>query len=180
MAFVALASSAQTEKGFRMGVRITTGMSNVTADGCKSNIGYGLGWVAEYNVSPHFFIQSGLGAENITHKTDGTDKLLNTFFLQVPVHVGVRMNVSENSSVFIQAGPTFGYGIFGTKLPSAGGGEIDYFDVAKRFDLGAGGRIGVEYRSFQLSAGANYGVLDALKHADGHNLIVNLGLAYMF
>lgn len=180
MAISALMVSAQTERGFRMGVRITTGMSNVIADGNKFDIGYGLGWVAEYNITPHLYLQSGVGAENIAHKVEDVDQLLNTFFLQIPLHIGARLATGSKSSIFIQGGPTFGYGIFGSKIKFADGREADYFDSAKRFDLGVGGRIGFEYRSFQLSAGANYGVLDALKHSGGHNFIANVGLSYMF
>lgn len=180
MAISALTVSAQTERGFRMGVRITTGMSNVIADGNKFDIGYGFGWVAEFNVTPHLYLQSGLGAENIAHKAKDVDKLLNTCFLQIPLHVGARWDTGNKSSIFVQGGPTFGYGIFGSKIKFADGGEADYFDSAKRFDLGVGGRIGFEYSSFQLSAGANYGVLDALKHSGGHNFIANAGLSYMF
>lgn len=82
--------------------------------------------------------------------------------------------------MFIQAGPTVGYGLFGSKIEWYGGGEKNYFDIANRFDLGVGGRVGVEFSKFQFRAGANYGVLEAIDGVGGHNLSINLGLAYMF
>lgn len=180
MALMALTASAQVEQGFRMGIRVNGGISNVTGEGDKNTFGYGLGWIAEYNFTQNLFLQSGIGLENIAHKEEAIDGTLNAYYLQLPIHVGYRFNVGDASSVFFQVGPAVGYGIFGSKIEWTGGGETDYFDLAKRFDLGVGGRIGMEFSKFQVGIGAYYGVLEAFDGVGGHNLSVNLGLAYMF
>lgn len=179
MAVMAITASAQVERGFRMGVRVNGGVSNVTGEGDKMTFGYGLGWVAEYNYNSNLFFQSGIGIENIAHKEDLIDGTINAYYAQVPIHVGYRFGLADTSSLFVQAGPTLGYGLFGSDIDLYEGGSINYFDVANRFDLGVGGRVGVEFSNFQISAGANYGVLEA---GDGgyHNLSINLGVAYMF
>lgn len=180
MAIMAITATAQVEQGFRMGIRVNGGLSNVTGEGDKMTFGYGLGWIAEYNFNSRLFLQSGIVLENIAHKEEAIDGTLNAYFVQLPVHIGYRFGLGESSSMFIQAGPTVGYGLFGSKIEWYGGGDTNYFDLAKRFDLGVGGRVGVEFSKFQISAGANYGVLKAFDEVGGHNLSINLGLAYMF
>lgn len=180
MTIMAMTATAQVEQGFRMGIRVNGGLSNVVADGDKMSFGYGLGWIAEYNFNSNLFLQSGIGLENIAHKEDAIDGTLNAFYGQLPIHIGYRFNIGDASSFFVQAGPTLGVGLWGSKIEWYGGGSTNYFDVAKRFDLGVGGRVGVEFSKFQISAGANYGVLEAFDGVGGHNLSINLGLAYMF
>lgn len=180
MAIVAITASAQVEQGFRMGLRVNAGMSNVTGEGTKMSAGYGLGWIAEYNFSSNLFLQSGIGLENIAHKEDFLDGTLNACFVQLPIHIGYRFSLGETSALFVQAGPTLGIGVFGSKIEWDDGDDMNYFDAAKRFDLGVGGRIGVEFNKLQISAGTNYGVLKAFDGGNYHNFSLNLGLAYMF
>lgn len=183
MAVLALTASAQVEQGFRMGARVNAGISNVAGEGDKASFGYGLGWIAEYNFSPNFYVQSGLGLENISHKEEGVDGTLNAFYLQLPIHAGYRFSLGETSALFVQAGPTLGYGLFGSDIEFSDGDKINYFDGLKRFDFALGGRIGVELKKFQISVGGNYGVLDVLKESfdeSYHNYNVNLAVAYMF
>lgn len=178
---ISLAASAQVEKGFRMGVNANVGMSNVTDRDASLKISYGIGWVAEYNFTESSFISSGinlnmLGAKNMLNGAiSGT---LNVAYLQVPIHIGYRFNIANATSLFVQAGPTIGVGLFGSDIKDSDE-QFNYFDVAKRFDLGVGGRIGVEFSKVLVSAGADYGVL---KVFDGgaHNINFNLGITYMF
>lgn len=181
MAILGLSASAQqVEQGFRMGVRANVGVSNLLGDeGNKFTVGYGIGWVAEYNFNPNLYLQSGINFQNIAHKEDLLDGTLNAFYGQIPIHVGYRFELGETTSMFVQAGPTIACGLFGTKI-SYGIGETNYFDVARRFDLGVGGRVGVEFNKFQISAGTNYGVINAFEGVGGHNISINLGIGYMF
>lgn len=180
MVIMTITATAQVEQGFRMGIRLNGGVSNVTGEGDKMAIGYGFGWIAEYNFNSHLFLQSGIGLENVAHKEEAIAGTLNAYYAQLPVHVGYRLGLGESSSFFIQAGPTVGCGLFGSKVEWYNGGETNYFDVANRFDLGVGGRLGVEFSKIQISVGANYGVLEAFDEIGGHNLSINLGVAYMF
>ncbi len=180
VAITAMTATAQVEKGFRMGVRVNAGLSNVAGEGDKVGFGYGLGWIAEYNFNSNLYLQSGLGLEDIAHKEDLIDGTLNGYFLQLPIHVGYRFGLGDSYSLFVQAGPTLAYGLFGSDIEWYGGGKTNYFDVLKRFDLGIGGRVGMEFSKFQVSIGANYGVLDATDGGGYHNLSANIGVAYMF
>lgn len=181
MTVMAITASAQVEEGFRMGVRANGGVSNVAGEGDKMTFGYGFGWIAEYNFSSNLFLQSGIGLENIAHKEEAIDGTLNACFAQLPIHIGYRFSLGDTSSFFIQEGLTLGYGLSGSKIGWYNVVVTKYFDIAKRFDLGVGGRVGVEFRNLQISGGVNYGVLEAIKGVNGyHNLSINLGLACMF
>lgn len=176
MAIVTMTASAQVEQGFRMGARVNGGLSQLTGDGSKMTLGYGLGWIAEYNFSPNLFLQSGIGLENIAWKGNEGDTQ-NVYYAQLPIHIGYRFDMDESYSLFIQAGPYMGCGLFALD-------NEDYFDstfgTAKRFDLGVGGRVGVEFSRFQISAGGNCGIIDVNKNVKRKNMSINLGVAYMF
>lgn len=180
MAVMAITASAQVEPGFRMGVRANLGLSNVIADDSKMSFGYGVGWIAEYNFDSKWFVQSGIGIEDIAYKVDGIDGTFNGYFAQLPIHAGYRFGLGDSSSLFVQAGPTIGVGLFGSSVEFYDtGATVGYFEWAKRFDLGLGGRVGVEFGKCQVSVGANYGVLEAFD-GGGHNFSANIGFAYMF
>lgn len=188
LAVATVSASAQIERGFRMGVRVNGGVSMITnEDYYKPTFGYGAGWIAEYNFKPSLFLQSGVGLENIAYKDSYHTQ--NVFYAQVPVHLGYRFVKDSGKAYFVQAGPTVGVGVWGnavslyceTGLPSCGRCDPgNYFEWGgKRFDLGLGGRVGVETGRFQISVGANYGVTESTKYGN-HNLTVNLGVGYMF
>ena len=177
-AILAVAASAQTEGAFRMGVRINGGISYNSDIHDGPAFGYGVGWIAEYNIKPSMYLQSGIGLENIAYKYDGTQ---NAFYGQLPVHFGFRHALSDDRALFVQAGPTFSIGLFGSDIHLDGvDGPEKTFDYLKRFDLELGGRIGVEIRKIRISAGANFGVTKVMERWGGHTTTVNLGIGYMF
>lgn len=186
MATMAFAAHAQIEpKTFRYGIQLNLGTSNVnySDDEIKNKMAfsYGVHWIAEYNIDADFYLRSGLGIENIAYKGDWVSKTLNSFYLELPIHVGCRYVLNETTSMFFQGGPTLGIGLTGTKIEWAGAGTTDYFgdEFAKRFNLGLGARVGVEFGKMQLSLGGNYGLTKVYKPG-GHTISVNLGIGYIF
>lgn len=177
---IALTSSAQVEAGFRGGIQANFGMTNVLGEGDDASFGYGVGVVVEYNINPNLFLQSGLAYQSIAHTEGLIEGTLRGNFLQLPIHIGYRFNLGTTSSIFIQAGPTFGVGLFGSTIEWNNGGSDEYFDLMKRFDLGVGGRLGVEFSKIQISVGVNYGVLEAASVDGYHNFSASLGIGYMF
>lgn len=162
-------ADSQIGRGFRTGIRVNLGLGSITGEEVN-NFGFGADWIAEYNFSKSLFLQSGVGFNGSTA----------AFFAQIPVHIGYRFALSDNLSMFIQAGPTFGYGLFG-----------DYLD--KKFDLGLGGRIGLEISKFQFGFSSNGGLLNASEGYDsyyysdyysdeggGHYFSFLVSAAYMF
>lgn len=158
MAITAITASAEVEEGFAMGVRADVGMSNVT-EGGSAGFSYGIGWIAEYNFSNNFYLQSGVGLQNLAHDSE------NAFYAQVPIHVGYRFPVGENS-IFVQLGPSIGCGLFGSD---------SYFEYNDRFEFGMSSRVGYEFKSFQISLGGYFGLT-----GESHNVCSTIGVAYMF
>lgn len=183
LAIAAISASAEVEESFRCGIQANIGISDVVGQGDHASFSYGAGLVVEYNFKPSFYLQSGLGFQDITHTEDAIDGTLHGYFLQLPVHIGGRFSLGDNSDFFMQAGPTFGVGVGGSKIELTYGNystTYNYFDLLKRFDLGLGARLGFEFSGFQISLGVNGGVLQAAESNGYHNLTANLGLAYMF
>lgn len=92
MAVTALGASAQVEEGFRQGITANLGVTNVCYEGDGATLGYGLGWVAEYNFTPQLYFQSGVTLQNIDHTEQGIDGTLraqargsaSVFFVGLP------------------------------------------------------------------------------------------------
>lgn len=116
----------------------------------------------------------------------------NTYYLNIPLHVGYKFSVSDNISMFAAAGPYVGIGLFG-KLNATGcmsGTKTTLSDnvysdkLAGRFDWGLGCRIGVEFAEhYQLYVGYDHGFknLNTDKNRmNRKNRTFNVSVAYMF
>ena len=177
MALVSISSFAEVDSGWRMGARVNVGASNVLGEGNKFSLSYGAGWVVEHNFSSHFYLQSGVGVDMLSHKEDYVEGNINSLYLDLPINVGYRAIMGNSSSFFLQAGPTLACGVWGSDIQYARY-SVNYFDLMKRFDLGLGGRIGCEFNNFQISLGATYGVIPVSSGYNNFN--ANFGLAYLF
>ena len=180
MAIMTVTAAAQAERGFRMGIRANVGVSNVIYEDDEAAFGYGIGLIAEYRFNPHVYIQSGIGLENISHKENYVGGAFDAYYAQLPIHIGCRTGVGGGKKLFVQAGPTFGYGLYGSDVDDGSSSKFNYFDLAERFDVGLGGRVGIESGRIQISVGTYYGLLDVIKDYGGHNFYANFGLAFMF
>lgn len=158
-----VSSFAQIKSGLRFGIQANSGYSNVMEGGDKYAFGYGLGAVIEYNFDTHYHVATGIGLQNLAYTKENTDRTVNELFIQLPVQVGSRYYIGDNSWLFVQVGPTIGVGLF-------------------RFDLGVGGRLGIEHYGFQFSVGGDYGALQASEDIKGyyHSFSANVKVAYMF
>lgn len=191
MAVVALGASAQVEQGLRFGVQAFGGANSILEDGAKAGVSYGGGVIAEYNFDQNLYLASGLNLQNKSWKGDDElmqlvagGKSVNSYYLTLPVHVGYRVyiNRDETTSIHFEGGPQLGYGLFGTDVDIAGLGMLvsEYGDWCKRFEVGAGIKIGFEFNKFQVNMSTNYGFTNCMKGDVGNNLDATLGVAYMF
>lgn len=94
----------------------------------------------------------------------------NAYFLELPIHIGYKHSVTNDFSVFGEVGPYFGIGLFGESDGTYSGdwydasSSIKTFDGMKRFDFGAGLRVGVELNEkYSLSLGYDWGMIDSYK-----------------
>lgn len=103
MVFYALLVSAEINKGLNMGVHINAGLSKMDAyDNDGFALGYGAGWIIEYNVKSMIFIQSGIGIENMAYKDINDTK--NVFYAQIPLNAGYRIYIMVKIAVSYKPG----------------------------------------------------------------------------
>lgn len=93
MALICITSFAEVEPGWRMGVRANAGASNVLGKGNNFSVSYGAGWVVELNFNSNFYLQSGIGADMLSHKEDYIDGNINALYLDLPINIGYRANM---------------------------------------------------------------------------------------
>lgn len=113
---------------------------------------------------------------------DVTNKL-QSHYLEIPIHVGYRYNISKNLGVYGEVGPYFATGVTGKYKKIYDDDEIDTqhrmlfkkdaaelfvpqsgitgVRVFQRFDCGFGFRVGVEYNNqYSLNLGGDWGFTD--------------------
>ena len=179
MAVMSISASAQIEQGLRFGVQGFGGINSIGEDGAKTAVTYGTGVVAEYNFSENFYLGSGLNFQNKGWKADWLDGTANVYYLTLPIHLGGRVSIGDNSYFHFQAGPQLGFGVAGSDIEIYEVGTAKYSDWGKRFEAGVGAKVGVEFNKLQVNVSGNYGITECMDGA-GHNLDFAVGVAYMF
>lgn len=178
-ALVALTTLCTTslfaQSPIKFGIDAGVNLSNSSLDAGdldkKAKVGFQVGVVVEYELTPDFFLQSGLSFTTKGSKIE--DKSLsfikqsvtfNQMYLQLPVYAAYKVEVTPTTKIVFNAGPYLAYGIGGKislknivtddiiKEPS----KEDTFgdDGLKRFDFGLGGGVGVEFS--QIVVGLKY------------------------
>ncbi|MBO7067067.1 MAG: porin family protein [Bacteroidaceae bacterium] len=164
LALATLTMNAQDFKKFRFGPTAGMTVSKVTDLGAKFGVGFQAGVRADYNFNDNFY----LGSAFMLAQKGMKDQAVG--YLEIPINVGYRYNFNDNFSMFGEAGPYVGIGLYG---------KNSYFDAAKRFDMGIGFALGTEISKFQIRAGYEYG-LTYVFPGGAHNSSIFFGLAYMF
>lgn len=117
------------------------------------------------------------------------------YYLTVPVHVGYKHAVSNRVKLFATIGPYFAVGLYGksdiknsngnTETTPPYAGNLFGNGAYKRFDFGAGAKVGVEISNkFQVMVGYDMGLIkptgplwDTLSPKDR---TASLSMAYLF
>lgn len=147
--------------GFHVGVKTEMALPSLS-DGAYANVG------ALFSSKGSSQDYGDLGGSNISAN-----------YLDIPIHLGYKYVLNDKFSIYGEAGPYFAIGLFGnTKTVEAEMSEnyelqqtsrkSDTFgeDGIKRFDLGLGLKVGVEFKKkYTLSIGYDWGLLDLYKKA---------------
>ena len=150
--------------------------------------GFHIGLGADLGITPNMFIQTGLffstkGAK-FSDKADGdwVDANVTANYLQLPVHLAYKINVTPGTRVVLHAGPYVGYGI-GGKM-KVGSLSIDTFDKDlgfKPFDAGLGLGVGAEFGKILIDLGWDMGLTNIARvGGDIKNQNAYLSLGYKF
>lgn len=107
--------------GIKGGMNLSTYAGDL--DGTKSKVGFHAGLTMDINLPSNFYIGSGLEfttkgfkdyelfkSGNVKATLDGSG---NAMYLQIPVHLGYKIDVAPSTKIVFHAGPYFAYGIGG-------------------------------------------------------------------
>ena len=183
--------SAQSETFKNLQWEAVAGMNSSDIGGLGNKIGFHLGAKAEMklpSVANGVYANAGAFISLKGSKQDYGElgkSTTNAYYLEIPIHIGYKHNVNENLSIYGEVGPYIAYGIGGklettdtyiegdydydsgynttisqskTKIDTFGDGGL------KRFDIGAGLRVGVELKNkYTFSLGYDWGFVDIYK-----------------
>ncbi|WP_036930179.1 porin family protein [Prevotella sp. 10(H)] len=195
--------SAQ-DKPLTFGVKAGVNLSNFTGKGAKgtdSRVGFNAGVTLDYQFTQELYLLTGLeftmkGSqfELLSIEGEYSGKLKeNPMYLQIPIHLGYKLAVTDATKIVFHAGPYIAYGIGGkTKLSNQEKFEYDGLefnssnlfgkDRYKRFDMGLGLGVGAEFGKICADLGFDYGFLNMSRHSDYkvRNMNAYLTLGYKF
>ena len=171
MSFSALASNPEFEAVFGMN------FSTINRNGISFRPGFHAGIRGIYEIPKvveGFYVN---GAAVLSLKGFKTDSIsFYPYFIDVPIHAGYRYDVDDRFSLFIEAGPYVGIGIFGKcDGHDIFSKEVDY----NRLDLGFGARGGAIFnKRISVSLGADYGFLKVISNSTARPRNIMASVSY--
>ena len=151
--------------------------------------GFHIGVGADLGFTPELYLQTGLFYSAKGAKFTDTDEgdLINTSitanYLQLPLHLAYKIDVTPGTKVVLHAGPYVAYGI-GGKM-KAGSLSMDTFDKTlgfKPLDVGAGLGVGAEFGMFLVDLGWDMGLINISRANSGNiknqNAYLSLGVKF--
>lgn len=188
--------SAQSEDSWAFGVKAAATFAGFYGDGAKDldgKFGFGAGLFVEYTLENNVYFLSGLelASKGAERKEKDFKYTASPLYLQLPVHAGYKIGLSESVDLALHAGPYLAYGIGGKSKYEEDGDkeEVDFFGSEKEegnksFDwgLGAGADL-ILSKSFRL--GLNYDLgLTNISRGDkkypvkNRNLSISIGYSF--
>ncbi|OJU56593.1 MAG: hypothetical protein BGN96_14370 [Bacteroidales bacterium 45-6] len=184
-------SSINAQNTAEFGIKGGVTLSNFGGDKIKdldsknANLGFIGGITLDLPIASNFYLFTGVeyvikGAKYESKSGSASASLkLTPTYLQMPLHLGVKLPITDNTKVVLGVGPYFAYGIGGKVKGEGTAGGITYGDktdffgdnsFAKRFDVGAGINAGLEFGKLSFSLGYDLGFLNILnKNSDNLN-----------
>ena len=213
VAFFAVGASAQMRYGLEGGLNLSSPMN---ADGTRC--GFNVGGVAEYEFQSGWFVSGALklsskpfkveetiyteddfydGSGDVSGEVDACVKM-NPFYLNIPIHAGYRMALTDNVKLSVSAGPYIGIGLWGKgtgsvkisgNLPSDVEIESETQKIdnvfkdgnIRRFEIGVGVKAGLEFMDhYRVSLGYDIQCNSLAEDDDYYNQVVSVSVGYMF
>lgn len=182
---IAVAVNAQ-EKPVTFGVKAGVNLSNVNGDINENDAKFGFtaGVSLDYAFNPNVYLLTGLDfsmkgfkvsditVQGVSESITG-DLKLNLSYIQLPIHIGYKLDVAENTKVVFHAGPYLAYGVNG-KWKAEAGGEKESANAftndaiendvpkLKRFDFGLGLGVGAEFGKIGVNLGYDFGLVNVV------------------
>ena len=189
--------------GVRAGGNLSTFIGDYT-DELSPKFGFNVGVTMDYAFSQNLFLMTGL--EFTTKGTRFEDSIMeegirinvtatmNPMYLQLPVHLGYKIDIGNDMRLVLRAGPYIAYGI-GGQITARGSARVegvtisveeseDIFgeDGMERFDFGVGLGVGVEFGRFNVGLGYDVGLRNLTGESDvrWNNMNAHLTVGFRF
>ncbi|GHV15811.1 hypothetical protein FACS1894169_08300 [Bacteroidia bacterium] len=177
------------DKPIAFGVKAGVNLSNFSGDlGGDAKIGFNVGVTLDYGLSPDLYLLTGL--DYSLQGTKEGDSKINLSYLKLPIHLGYKLLVADNTKIVFRAGPYVGFAVDGKY--KRGAVSVDAFnkdleDVLgfkyNRFDFGLGLGVGLEFGKIGVGLGYDFGLVDIVDTgglAKIKNMNAYLTLGYKF
>lgn len=169
--------------GVKAGVNLSTfggDMKNT-----KSAFKYQFGITADIELAQKFYLLTGLDLQTKGVKYEPKsepDIKYNPMYLQIPVHLGYKIELLPGTKLVINAGPYIAYGIGGKAKGGGSSEKIFGNDKFNRLDFGVGGGIGLEFGKFCVNGGYDLGLrnISDMKNTNIKNRNIYMTLGYKF
>ena len=167
-------------------------MSNFYGDELSDKnmkVGFHIGVGADLEFTPNMALQTGLfystkGAKfKSKEEGDWINAEVAANYLQIPIHLAYKIDVTPGTKVVLHAGPYLAYGIGGKA--TVGPVKVNTFDKDlgfKPFDAGLGLGVGVEFGMILVDLGWDMGLTNISRASSGNvkNQNAYLSLGYRF
>ncbi len=150
-----------------------------------------------YYLNQYFGVSAGLNYTYLGREDKSSTDILGTnttitattkeHFINLPVMAVAKYNLQKGMYAFVEAGPTFNYGVSSktnvkTVLTIAGNTNTSNSDTDNysgtnygQFDLMLGAKAGIKVNSIKLFVGYNYGLIDLDKTPDNDDAVLHRG-----
>lgn len=195
MLAIVTAVSAQVSLGIKGGVNMSNFVYDDEVNDKNPKIGFNIGLAADVDFAPNMALQTGLFLSTKGFKTvnDAIDVEYteNLMYLQLPLHLAYKVDVTPGSRIVFHAGPYAAYGVGGSRKAKVGNlsGEWDVDKIFgdangqyKPFDAGLGLGVGAEMGAFLLDLGWDMGMVNISNRDNGNTKNQNayLSVGYKF
>lgn len=169
--FLILPKTNAQNKTSTFGVRGGINVSNIGGDinNTEAKLGFNIGATLDYGLTSDIYLLTGLDltSKGFKIKDDNSKSKANLIYIQLPVHVGYKLTVSNDTEITFHMGPYMAYGIGGKYKKDLEGlkTEGSTFDVFRfnRFDFGFGIGVQADFKNVGVGLGYDWGLSNISK-----------------
>lgn len=189
--FLAAIHVSAQEKKTTFGVKAGLNVSNISSpdnrefNNTKSKTGFHAGITLDYAITSKWYLLTGLEytTKGVKIELSSADQDVTAAYVQLPVSAGLKIRVSDDMAVLINAGPYFAYGIHG-KIKQGSYKQDTFSDVAfKKFDSGMILGAALEWQKLCFTLGGELGFVNIMQKynndkAETSNFTISVGYKF--
>ncbi len=182
VAFVLATVSLSAQEDSRFAVRVGVGASSVVGSDAytSAKLFYKVGLLYDWAFSESFSLLPAVEIANKGANADGIEGSIDMLYIQVPIHVAYKFNLSNNLKLGINVGPYVAYGIAGSDLLWDDGSVTNVFDDYDRFDAGVGLGVNLDFNKFVVGVDYTRGLEKLDPNFKQFNQTIGVVFGYKF